>query len=190
MPGTSAHTKPKFVPKTQAMVLIHKQEVYKDPEFIKRVKLLPKFKHKSIEVTKGWEAREVLARDFSITRSEVVEFETGSNSDRYYVDFELKHDVFTAIINKNITRLELNDLWESIQRLRKDKKLDNKHRRSLNYGDLYYAIYRGRCNKMSFEAIFDALESQTYPYYSRPLPRVFTHKDYLKKKFEQRYKRT
>lgn len=171
------------------MVLAHKQEVYKDPDFVERVKMLPKFEHEGIKVIKGWKERESLAKDFSITRSEVVEFETSSNNYRYHVDFELKHDVFTAILDKNITRAELDDVWRSIQKLRKDKKLINNNRSSLAYGDLFYAVYRGRCSNMSYKVIFDALEAQTYQYYSKPLPRVFVNKEYLKKKFEQRYKK-
>lgn len=169
------------------MILRHKQLVFNDVEFQSLVGKLTPIKAKNNTVIAGLDEREELAESFGISRTDVLDYETGNINTNYDLEYETKHNVFTAILDANITQNDLKELYRSIEKLRDKHKIKRGVIKPINYDDLFYAVLKGLNKGLTFKEVYKALDNSTYSYYKKKLPPTFVYEHDLRKRFVERY---
>lgn len=148
--------------------------VYNDPEFQKESHKLPTANINSLSIPETWNKYQLLGSKYKITKEEVglykfrgidAIYENHKHSVAYY-DSDM--DNITLYIPKDILEKDFRKLWRHISRVQKDTLINKPSRRKTpNYIDLVYAIFKARVKNKTFSEIFNDYNEGKLKYYSK-----------------------
>lgn len=180
----------------KTLVQIHLFNVYKDPEFIRKVKNLPPIPAALERAAKGLGWRkpyEDLAHEFHIKYIQVYLYK-GHGMNALLVGANLlpkgiaRHNSEERLIElklmENITQEDFYELWQEVDRIkREDIRLIPTRRRPPDDTDLIYAIFKARKKGLTFKQVFQHYQDGSLEYYLDKPRNQFASEDALQAYF-------